>query len=56
MTELEEKLLSAFAALSQQYEEEQRRQSERIARLSRQIDGLSRQIQRLAGRPPPRSR
>lgn len=52
MTELEERLLSALDALSRQYEEEQRRQSERIARLSRQIDGLSRRIQRLAGQPP----
>lgn len=53
MTELEERLLSALDALSRQYEEEQRLQSERIERLSRQVEGLSGRIERLAG---PRSR
>lgn len=49
MTELEEKLLDAFSALSKQYEEEQLRQSKLAARLSRQVADLSAQVQLLAG-------
>ena len=56
MTELEEKLLDAFSALSKQYEEEQLRQSKLVARLSRQIADLNVQVQLLAGARPIRGR
>ena len=49
MTELEEKPLDAFSALSKQYEEEQLRQSKLVAHLSRQVADLSVQVQFLAG-------
>ena len=53
MTELEGILLKALSELSRQYDEEQRRQSELISGLSRQVDGLARQLReeaRVCGR------
>lgn len=43
MTELEQRLLNAFEALSNQYETEQQRQARRISSLSQQVLRLAQQ-------------
>ena len=48
MTALEEQLTRALRRLSAQYETEQRRQSEQVEALQKQIERLDAQVTRLA--------
>ena len=48
MTELERQLTAALKRLSEQYEMEQRRRSEQVEALHRQVERLSGQVTRLA--------
>ena len=49
MTALEQQLTKALRALSAQYETEQRRHSEQVAALRRQVETLERRVERLNG-------
>ena len=50
MTDLERQLTEALERLSKQYETEQRRHSEHVGALRRQIEALQRQVERLNAR------